>query len=307
MFALVNTPDGEQPVELREVEEPEAAPDEAVIEVRSFSLNRGELLLLASRPEGWRPGQDIAGVVVEEARDGSGPSTGTRVVGMVDGAGWSERVAVPSTRMAVLPDEVSFAEAATLPIAGLTALRTLRFGGSLLGRRVLITGASGGVGRFAVEMAANSGASVTGVSSSPERGEGLRELGASAVVSEPREAEGPFDLILESVGGDSLAAALEKVAPGGTIVAFGNSSGETTPISFYDFASGLGSRIQSFFSFASGPPESFGEDLSLLASLITSGKLTPQVATEAGWRELPEVAAALRDRRINGKAILHVE
>lgn len=137
MLALVNTPDGSEPVEMCEVEEPSPAPDEALVEVRAFSLNRGELSLFESRPEGWRPGQDVSGVVAGEAADGSGPGAGTRVVAVVDGAGWAERVAAPTARIASLPDDVGFTEAATLPIAGLTALRALRFGGSLLGRRGL--------------------------------------------------------------------------------------------------------------------------------------------------------------------------
>ena len=92
-----------------------------MMEVHAFSLNRGELALLANRPEGWRPGQDVAGVVVQPAADGSGPEKGTSVVALVDGAGWSQHVAAPTARMAVLPDNVSFASAATLPVAGLTA------------------------------------------------------------------------------------------------------------------------------------------------------------------------------------------
>src|SRR6266567_2586960 len=108
MLALVNTPSAPIPVELHEVAEPEPAPDEAIVEVHAFSLNRGELALLAGRPEGWRPGQDIAGVVVKAAADGSGPKEGTRVVALVDGAGWAQRAAAPTARMATLPDNVSF-------------------------------------------------------------------------------------------------------------------------------------------------------------------------------------------------------
>src|SRR6266700_1123919 len=145
MLALVNTPSAPIPVELHEVAEPEPAPDEAIVEVHAFSLNRGELALLAGRPEGWRPGQDIAGVVVKAAADGSGPKEGTRVVALVDGAGWAQRAAAHTARMATLPDNVSFASAATLPVSGLTALRTLRYGGSLLGHFVLITAASADV------------------------------------------------------------------------------------------------------------------------------------------------------------------
>src|SRR5437588_3106471 len=252
VLAVVNTPSAPIPVELREVAEPQPAADEAIVEVHAFSLNRGELALLASRPEGWRPGQDIAGVVVQAAADGIGPREGTRVVALVDGAGWAQRVAAPTARMAVLPDNVSFASAATLPVAGLTALRLVRLGGALLGRRALITGAAGGVGRFAVQLAALAGAEVTGVVGRPERASGLAERGATAVVTHIQEAEGVFDLILESVGGSSLAGAISKVAPGGTIAVFGYTSTQQTPLSFANFVAPAGPRLSSFFIFASG-------------------------------------------------------
>ena len=174
MLAVVNTPNGTAPVELREVPEPRPAPNEALVEVRAFSLNRGELRLFQIRPEGWRPGQDISGVVLQQAADGSGPTAGTRVVALTDNAGWAERAAVPAHRMAALPDNVLLEEAAALPVAGLTALRTLRHGAPLLGKRVLITGAAGGVGHLAVQIAARSGARVTAVVGGPERGRHLR-------------------------------------------------------------------------------------------------------------------------------------
>lgn len=307
MLALVNAPSKDTHVELRDVAEPEAKPDEVVVAVKAFSLNRGELALLANRPEGWRPGQDIAGVVVKTAEDGSGPKEGTRVVGLVDNGGWAERVAVPTTHVAVLPDTVDFVRAATLPIAGLTALRVLRYGDFLLGRRVLITGAAGGVGRFAVQLAASAGAEVTGIVGNRERAAGLRELGAVATVTKIDEAQGLFDLILESAGGASLATAIRLVAPNGTIVVFGNSSQEKTPISFSDFAGHAGARLQSFFSYLSGPPASFGADLALLVAQIERGKLTPQVGLEESWHNLAPALQALRERRVNGKAVFHVD
>jgi len=307
MLALVNTPGGNTPVELRDVAEPEAAANEAIVEVRAFSLNRGELSLLANRPEGWRPGQDIAGVIVQSAADGSGPKEGSRVVALVDQAGWAQRAAAPTARMAVLPESVSFAQAATLPIAGLTALRTLRLGQYPLGSRVLITGASGGVGRFAVQLAALAGAEVTGVVGHSQRAAGLRELGAASVVTSIQEAQGPYDLILESVGGSSLAQAIRLVAPNGTIVMFGNSSGEQTPISFPAFAGHAGARLTGFFSYLSGEPASFGADLALLVSLIAADKLTPQIGLEESWHNLARALPALRERRVNGKAIFRVD
>src|SRR6478672_6739250 len=174
MLALVNTPSGPAPVEIREVPEPTPAANEALVEVRAFSLNRGELRLMQTRPEGWRPGQDISGVVLQQAANAGGPGAGTRVVALTDNAGWAQRAAVPGHRMAALPDNVRFEDAASLPVAGLTALRTLRHGAPLLGKRVLITGAAGGVGHFATQIAARSGARVTAVVGGPERGRHLR-------------------------------------------------------------------------------------------------------------------------------------
>ena len=232
MLALVNTPNGPAPIELRDIADPDPARKEALVEVHAFSLNRGELASFARNKEGWVPGQDIAGVVLCQAANGAGPAVGTRVVALVDDFGWAQRAAVPAHRMAVLPDAVSFAQAATLPVAGLTALRTLRHGGALVGRRVLVTGAAGGVGTLAVQIAAASGAHVTAVVGRAERGAGLRELGAAEVVVGIEAAQGRFALILESGGGESLARAIQLVEARGTIVVYGNSSGEPTPISF---------------------------------------------------------------------------
>ena len=104
----------------------------------------------------------FAGVVDETAPDGSGPANSTRVVGMLPSGAWAERIRVPSNAVAALPDEVTDAQAATLPVAGLTALHALRQDGLLLGRKVLIDGASGGVGHLACQLAAASGAIVYG-------------------------------------------------------------------------------------------------------------------------------------------------
>jgi len=307
MLAVVNTPHNRTPVELREIPEPMPATDEAMVAVHAFSLNRGELRSFRDNEEGWRPGQDIAGVVLRPAADGSGPRAGTRVVALMDEAGWAERAAVPTQRLAVLPEEVSFAQAATLPVAGLTALRTLRFGAPLLGRRVLVTGATGGVGHLAVQLAARSGARVTAVIGSPERGTGLRELGAAEVVQGMESAEGRFALILESAGGASLAAAIRLIAPKGTVVVFGNSSGEPTTLGFADFRGAPNARVQSFSYFTSDPEGRFSEDLALLVALVADGSLRPQIGAERSWRDITSVAEDLRERRVRGKAVLLVE
>src|SRR3954451_1475383 len=113
MLAIVNTPGGPEPATIREVAEPEQRPNEALVAVRAFSLNRGELRLFQVRPEGWRPGQDVAGVVLKAAADGTGLPAGTRVVALCDWEGWCERAAVPSDRMAPIADNVLFSAAAS--------------------------------------------------------------------------------------------------------------------------------------------------------------------------------------------------
>ena len=306
MLAIVNTPDGPEPVAIREVTEPEPGPNEALVAVRAFSLNRGELRLFQVRPDGWRPGQDIAGTIIKQAADGSGPPAGTRVVALCDQAGWAERAAVPSHRLAPLADNASFAQAAALPVAALTALRTLRHGAPLLGKRVLITGAAGGVGNLAVQLAARSGARVTAVVGNRERTHVLDGLGAAEIVTDIREARGRFGLILESAGGASLTAAIERIEAKGTIVAYGNSSGEPTAINFRDFAEHQNARIQAFHYFTSEPEERFAPDLALLAGLVADGSLKPRIV-EHSWRELSRIGPLLRDRQIPGKAVFHVE
>lgn len=304
MLGLVNTPGGPAPVELRDLPEPQPAPNEVLVAVRAFSLNRGELRLMQSRPEGWRPGQDVSGVVIRPAADGSGPKSGARIVALTDNAGWAQRIAVPAHRLAVLPDNVRFEEAAALPVAGLTALRTLRHGAPLLGKRVLVTGAAGGVGHLAVQVAARSGARVTAVAGSPERGRYLRA--AETIIYDIDQAQGRFALILEAVGGGSLATAIAHIEARGTVVIFGNSSGEPTAISFRDFAEHPNARIQSFSYFTSEAEERFAPDLALLAGLVGDGSLKPQLV-ESSWREVARVGAELRDRHIAGKAVFRVD
>lgn len=307
MLGLVTTLNDTAPVELRELPEPRPQRNEALVAVHAFSLNRGELRSVRNNGDGWIPGQDVAGVVMKQAEDGSGPPTGARVVALTDEFGWAQRVAVAGHRMAALPDKVSFAQAATLPVAGLTALRTLRHGAPLLSKRVLITGAAGGVGTLAVQLAARSGARVTAVVGRPERGAGLRDLGALDVIEGMDKAQGRFGLILESGGGASLAQAIKLVEAKGTVVVYGNSSGEPTTLSFADFRAAPNSRVQSFSYFYSESEDRFAPDLALMVSLIADGSLRPQIGAERSWRDFAAVAEQLRDRRVAGKAVLLVD
>jgi NADPH2:quinone reductase len=273
--------------------------------VATSSINRGELSLLKIRSAGWRPGQDVAGVVVEPAADGSGPTAGARVVGLAEQGAWSQQVAVPTTRLVELPAEVSVGQAAALPLAGLTALRSLRLGGELLGRRVLITGAGGGVGNLQVQLAAAGGAYVTAVSTRADAATWLGELGAARVATSVAEADGPFDLIAESVGGESLAGAVRAIAPGGTIVVLGASSAEPTPLSIYDFIGGHeNARIQTYFSYST--PGDIAADLRYLVDLVATGGLVPTIGRIDDWTNVEQALAAVADRTTTGKVVLRI-
>ena len=304
MLGYVTDPPAPAGIVRRELPEPQPGEHDVVVEVAAYSVNRGELALIEGRPDGWAPGQDVAGVIAMAAADGTGPAVGTRVVGLADQGGWSERVAVPTHRVAALPESVSLAEAAALPVAGLTALRGLRTGGALLGRRVLITGASGGVGTFAVQLAHIAGALVTAQVSGPARVAAASALGASEVLTDIGADAGPFHLVLDGVGGQVLTAAVRRLASGGVATAYGVASGQRSDLAFYDFAGGApGARLEGFFVYRTGE-ETFGRDLAALALLVAEGKLTPQIGAPRDWGATPAVVTALRMHELAGKAVL---
>ncbi|MFI9269748.1 zinc-binding dehydrogenase [Kitasatospora sp. NPDC052896] len=292
-------------VRLAEVEEPAQRPDQALVKVEAYSVNRGETFQLERPAAGWRPGKDVAGLVVQAAPDGSGPAVGARVVGHPASGGWAEYVAVPTDALAALPDTVDTVRAAALPLAGLTALRLLRAAGPLTGRRVLLTGASGGVGHYLTELAAAAGAELTAVTASAERGARLAELGAAAVVRDVAEAAGPFDVVLESTGGRALPLALARLAPRGLLLWFGQAGRQPATLDFFDFFAGPVSATLRHFSYADvDQPD--GPDLATLVRLVAEGRLHPEIGTVRGWRHTAEVLDDLRDRRVRGNAVLTV-
>ncbi|NUR29742.1 MAG: zinc-binding dehydrogenase [Catenulispora sp.] len=305
MKAMIATGRSAPTVELASVDQPRLRPDEALVKVEAYSVNRGETFQLESPPPDWRPGKDLAGLVVQAAADGSGPAMGKRVVGHPPQSAWAEYAAVPTHSLAELPDDVDAVTAAALPLAGLTALRLLRVVGDVAGRRILMTGASGGVGHYFVELAAAAGARITAVSGSAERGRRLVELGASEVVQDVAQAVGPFDVALESTGGANLPAALAEVARRGRLVWFGQASRQPVTLNFFDFFAGPESATIRHFHYADSDT-SYGEDLATLVHLVSTGRLHPEIGLVADWTQTADVLDRLRDRGIRGNAVLTI-
>ena len=299
--ALVVDPSAPAAVSLAGVPAPVAGPGQVLVDISHASLNYGDLNDARSGrvPAGAVLGSDAAGVVVQAAADGTGPAVGTRVVALTSGA-FAERVAIDVGALAEVPETLNLAAAVALPVAGVAALRSLRAAGVTPDTRVLVTGASGGVGRFAVQLAARAGAHVIASVGSATRGEGLVEAGADEVLIGLAGLDRPVDVVIDSVGGPQLVAAWNLLAPGGSVQSVGWTSGE--PAVFPPYATvGPAKSLTSFVIEGDA-----AADLAILAELAAGGALTVEIGWQGSWERFAEAAEALRGRRVFGKAVLEV-
>jgi NADPH2:quinone reductase len=295
------TPDG---LRLGEAPVPRPGKHQALMQVHAFALNFADVAFL---PRRFKPGDVIgfeaAGIVVEAAADDTGPPPGARVTGFAGAGGWAEQRVVDVDDLAVVPDAVDLAAAAAIPVAGVTALRAVRSLGSIVGRRVLVTGASGGVGRMAVQLAARAGAHVIACVGSAERGAGLLDLGASDVVVSLEKVE-PVYGVLENVGGELLARAYTLLEPNGCLQSIGMASLQPTLLDFEAARLRGGGRIEAFNVFTHGG--AFGHDLDILLQTAAAGGLSPEIGWRGNWRQIAEAVDQFRGRRVRGKAVLEI-
>ncbi|MCB9706888.1 MAG: zinc-binding dehydrogenase [Myxococcales bacterium] len=309
MRAVVVNPKSPACLAFAEVAEPSPRPDQAVVAVRALSLNRGEVRMAAGKEPGTRIGWDIAGVVEAPAADGRGPARGERVVAFLPNAdGWAERVAVETSLLARIPASISDEVAAALPVAGLTALRGLDKGGRLVGRRVAITGATGGVGGFAVQLARAMGAEVVAQVRREAQIEGVRALGADHVVvgdgSASFAGHAPYALALDGLGGEMIGGLVAMLDRHGVAVTYGGTASFTTTFGVYSLT-----RTASLYGFMLHQElaeEPGGVSLARLMNLIERGLLRVEIGRRGDWSTIGEAAQALSDRGYGGKAVLSV-
>ena len=308
--AVVADPTTPGYLSLQDVDTPQPTANQALVRVHAISLNRGETRRALSSTERWVPGWDFGGVIEQAAADGTGPQAGQRIVGILPVGAWAELIAVPTNFLAALPESVSFAQASTLPVAGLTALFALEKGGGLLARRVLITGATGGVGHLGIQLAVAAGAQVVAQVRQADQADFVRAAGAhEVVVGELAAAPNPgrFDLVIESVGGSTLSQALAALAPSGACVSLGVSASSEATIDARSFFNTGRIAYYGFSLFQEFGRCSASDGLSRLATLVADGRLRPHIDIEAPWTDIASVAANYLDRRFPGKAVLQVE
>ena len=308
MKAVVANPSAKGWVEIGEVAEPKPDSHDALVRVTAFSVNRGEVNRARTGVAGAQVGWDVAGVVEQAAADGSGPKAGTRVVGMsLRQQGWAEYVALPTVALAPIPDSVSDAQASTLPVAGLTALYSLERCERLAGERVLVTGATGGVGYYACQLATIMGAEPVALLRRPDHKALIEATGARVIVSEDGSAlanEPKFRSIIDGVGGHLFGGLVEALAASGRLITYGISGGLEASIQVRHMLLSGDGRIEGFHLYRESEKESASKGLTRLQRLMVQGRLDGGVSVEKDWSEIPAVAEAIIERSYFGKAVL---
>jgi NADPH2:quinone reductase len=308
MRAIVTDPSSKLRLAIREAPAPAPTPSQALVKVSAISLNVGETRTALAATTSYIPGWDFAGVVEQPAADGSSPPRGARVFGFaVPYGAWAEQVVARGMHMATIPDGVTDAQAASLPVAAVTALVCLERAGAVLNRRVLVTGAAGGVGRFACQLAALSGAKVFAISRRPDLAQRLQADGvtvASVFASmADAAAAGTYDVILDSVGGDTLSLALTAVALDGVVVNCGNSAEAQTSFDAREFFHRANATLHAVWG-ARELANNCTPLLARVADLVAQGRLRTPIDGELPWSDIAAAADRLVGGRVEGKLVL---
>lgn len=310
---------GTEQLSLTDIADPTPGPRDVLVRVRAAGVDRGTWHLMAGLPYAVRmmfgfrrpkypvPGRDVAGVVEAVGAEVTTVAVGDEVIGTADGS-FAELALVPEKRVALKPASLSFEEAAVLPVSGLTALQAVRDAARVReGDRVLIIGASGGVGSYAVQIAAAAGADVTGVASGA-KADLVRSLGAGRVIDYTREEIGAdgvqYDVIIDLAGLRPVRQLRRSLAPRGTLVIAGGEGGDRwlggthRQIGAMAMSPFVGQRLTSMLSKESA------DDLVELGRMADEGALRPLLERTFSLDEAAEAIDHVADGRARGKVAL---
>jgi NADPH:quinone reductase-like Zn-dependent oxidoreductase len=295
---------------------------EVLLRVHAAGLDRGTWHLVTGRPylvrliSGFRkpkrrvPGLDVAGTVVRAGRAVTRFSVGDEVFGFSKGS-FADRAVARESKLARKPANVTFEQAAVVPVSAVTALLALTDAGRVSpGQKVLVTGASGGVGSYAVQLAKAFGADVTGVCSTAKL-EFVRSLGADRVIDYTKDdfASGSrrYDLILDIAGNPAIARLRRALAPGGTVVMVGGEEGGS-------WTGGMGRQLGAVVlspllrhRVKIVAPKQRASDLERLTGLIEAGTVTPSIGRVYPLEQVPEAMRHLADGQARGKVVVTTE
>jgi NADPH:quinone reductase-like Zn-dependent oxidoreductase len=320
MQAIVQHRYGTRPkdvLRLEQVATPAIAANEVLVQVRAAAVDRGTWHLMAGQPYLMRllgfglrapknpvPGLDVAGTVV--ATGAGGFQAGDEVFGIARGS-FAEYAAARADKLARKPASLSFDQAAAVAVSGLAALQGLRAGHIQAGQQVLVIGASGGVGSYAVQLAKAFGAEVTGVCST-QKTDLVRSIGADHVIDYTQDdfADGRrhYDLILDIGGNSSLSRLRRALTPTGTLVIAGSEKARWTGVGRQ-----LGALMLSPFTrqrltmYISRHRQA---DLETLSQLIGTGQVTPLIGRTYPLADVPEAIRHLQDGHARGKIAITI-
>ncbi len=310
-------------LEVREIDKPVVGDDDLLVRVHAAGVDPGVWHLMTGlpylvrvmgyglrRPKVGIRGRDVAGRVEAVGRNVTQVQPGEEVFGICDGS-FAEYVRARPDKLAPKPANLTFEQAAAVPISALTALQALRDKGTVQpGQKVLIIGAAGGVGTFAVQLAKAFGAEVTGVCSTTKV-DLVRSIGADHVIDYTREdfADGArhYDLILDTAGRRSLSHLRRALAPRGTLVIVGGEGGGRW-LGGFDRQI-LRAPIVSLFVRQTLRPltsRERREDLLVLKELIEAGKVTPVIDRTYPLSEVPKAIRHLEEGHARGKIVIRV-
>jgi NADPH:quinone reductase-like Zn-dependent oxidoreductase len=320
MRAIVQDTYGDAEVlRLAHIARPAPAAGEVLVQVRAAGLDRGTWHLMTGKPYlqrlvlGFRgpknpvPGRDVAGTVVAVGRQVADFAAGDEVYGIGQGT-FAEFTIARAAKLARKPANLTFEQAGVVPVSGMTALRALTDAGRIAaGQRVLITGASGGVGSYAVQMAKAFGAEVTGMSSGP-KADLVRSLGADHVIDYTKHdfADGGkrYDLIIDIAGTPSVARLRRALASGGTAVIVGGEGGGnlTGGMNRQLWALSVSPFVRARFAMLT--PDENAADLRRLTTLIEEGRLTPSIDRSYPLQQVPQAMRHLEEGNARGKVVI---